>query len=136
MSEISNQNHPDHNIPEGQVLHCHSEESYRAALHAAGDRLVVIDCFATWCPPCQQMAPVFDKLAGDYPDVVFIKMDMDQVPAFLKSELSVWALPTFVFFKHGKKAGSFMGANTTLLRRGLENDGQVSMCSSCNCVIQ
>jgi len=138
MSEVSHQNNANQDIPllvEGQVLHCHSEDSYRAALHAAGDRLVVVDCFASWCGPCIQMAPIFERFAGEFPDVVFIKMDMDQVPS-LKSELSVWALPTFVFFKHGKKVGSFMGANTTLLRRGLENDGQVSMCSSFNCVIQ
>lgn len=100
-------------------------------------KLVVVDCYAPWCPPCQQMAPIFERLAtnGEYPDAVFIKINMDQVPS-LKSELSVWALPTFCFFKNGIKVGSFMGANETLLRTGLEQDGRVSMCSSLPCSIQ
>ena len=119
----------------GQVIHCNNEELYRAALVESGDRLVVVDCYASWCGPCRQMAPIFERLASEYPHVVFIKVDVDQVPT-LKSELSVWALPTFVFLRYGKKVGSFMGANPSWLRRGLENNGQVSMCSSFNCAIQ
>lgn len=118
----------------GTVVHCNSESEYYAAVEAAGDRLVVVDCFASWCPPCQQIAPVFADLASQYADVVFIKVDMDEAPG-LKGELGVWALPTFVFLRYGKKQGSFMGANERLLRKGLENNGEVSMCSSI-CMIQ
>jgi thioredoxin 1 len=121
-------------VAPGAVVHCNSEDEYYAALEAAGDRLVVVDCFATWCPPCQQIAPVFTDLASQYPNVVFIKLDMDQVPQ-LKSVLGVWAMPTFCFFRYGKKVGSFMGANERLLRKGLENNGEVNMCSSM-CVVQ
>ena len=117
----------------GSVLHCHSESEYYAAMEAAGDRLVVVDCFAPWCPPCRAIAPVFEALAVQYPSVVFLKVDMDQVPT-LKNVLGVWALPTFCFFRYGKRVGSFMGANERLLRRGLENNGEVSMCSGM-CVI-
>jgi len=108
---------------------------YHEILKAVGDRLVVVDCFAPWCPPCRAMTPVFEALASEYTDVVFIKIDMDQVPS-LKSELGVWALPTFCFYRYGKKQGSFMGANEKLLRRGLENNGEVSMCSTLSCTIQ
>ena len=114
------------------IIHCTSANDYHTALEDAGDRLVVVDCYAPWCPPCQQIAPIFERLAGEYPHVVFIKVDMDQAGASLKSELGVWALPTFCFFRHGRKLGSFMGANVTLLRQGLENDGRVSMCSMCS----
>ena len=79
--------------------------------------------------------PAKKLLASDYPGIVFIKVNLDKAPS-LGKELSVWAMPTFVFFKHGKRVGSFMGANQNLLRRGLENDGQVSMCSQLSCQIQ
>lgn len=122
-------------IRPGHVIHVNNGDEYHAAMKAAGnsDKLVVIDCFASWCPPCQQIAPVFERLASDYPNVVFIKLNADSIPASIKTELSIWVLPTFVFFKDGKKVGSFMGANERLLVRGLENNGQVSICSSlCN----
>lgn len=117
------------------VICCHSESEYYTALEVAGDRLVVVDCFASWCPPCRQIAPVFESFASQYTDVVFIKVDMESAPG-LKGELGVWALPTFVFFRYGKKQGSFMGAYERLLRRGLENNGEVSMCSSVPCIVQ
>jgi thioredoxin 1 len=121
-------------VAPGTIVHCNSEGEYYAALEAAGDRLVVVDCFATWCPPCRQIAPVFADLASQYPNVVFIKVDMDKVPQ-LKSVLGVWALPTFCFFRYGKKVGSFMGANERLLLKGLEHNGDVNMCSSM-CIVQ
>ena len=77
---------------------------------------------------------MFEGLASDYVDIVFIKVNVDKVPAISK-QLSVWALPTFAFLKYGKKVGSFMGANQNLLRSGLENDGQISMCNSMGCDI-
>ncbi|CAB9499130.1 Thioredoxin H-type [Seminavis robusta] len=119
----------------GHVIHCSSVEEYHAALQAAGDGLVVVDVYADWCPPCQAMAPIFERLAAEYPQTVFIKVDVDRAPS-LKHELSVWALPTFVFLKHGKKVGSFMGANQSLLKRGLENNGEVSICSNLACIVQ
>jgi thioredoxin 1 len=119
----------------GTIVHCNSEDEYYAALEAAGDRLVVVDCYAEWCPPCRAIAPVFCDLASQYPDVVFIKVDMDQVSAQLKSDLGVWALPTFCFSRYGKKVGSFMGANERLLIQGLEHNGEINMCSSM-CILQ
>ena len=120
----------DNTMATGQVIHCSTEEEYYNTIQAAGDSLVVVDCFAEWCPPCKLIAPVFDALARQYKHVVFVKVDVDKVPS-ITSILSVWAMPTFAFLKQGKKISSFMGANERLLRRGLENDGNIGMCSSC-----
>ena len=78
----------------GTIVHCNSEDEYYAALEAAGDRLIVVDCFAVWCTPCQKISHVFCDLASQYPNVVFIKV---------KTALGVWALPTFCLFRYGKK---------------------------------
>ena len=76
------------------------------------------------------MAPIFERLAAEYTDVLFIKVNVEQVPEIKR--YGVWALPTFVFLRFGEKQGSFMGANVAKLRQGLENNGYVSICGSCH----
>lgn len=98
------------------VFECNSKAEYYAVIENAGDRLVVVDCFAPWCPPCRQIAPVFGELAMQYTDVVFVKVNVDQVPE-IKSILGVWALPTFCFLRFGQKQGSFMVSRRRRRRR-------------------
>jgi thioredoxin 1 len=78
------------------------------------------------CGPCQNIAPVFEALARQHHNIVFLKVDVDKVPS-IKKTLGVWAMPTFAFLKKGRKVGSFMGANEKMLRRGLEHDGHVGI---------
>lgn len=73
---------------------------------------------------------MFQAISEEYSDVVFVKVDVDKVPR-IKSILGVYAMPTFAFVKEGNKVGSFMGAKEESLRRGLDNDGIVGVCSSC-----
>jgi len=116
----------------GTVVYCNSEEEYYKTIESAGSRLVVVDCFAEWCPPCRQIAPVVDAMARQHPDILFVKVDVDKVPS-VKMILGVWAMPSFFFLKEGDKVGSFMGANVPLLKKGIANDGYVGgICSSCS----
>ncbi len=52
-------------------------------------------CFsATWCGPCQQMAPVLEQLAAKYPDALrVIKVDAD-LQQELAAEFAIRAVPT------------------------------------------
>ena len=38
---------------------------------------VVIDLYADWCGPCKMLAPVLAELEGEYPDVKFCKVNVD-----------------------------------------------------------
>ena len=70
---------------------------------------VVIDVFATWCGPCQQMDPIFDELAkelaGKYK---LVKINIDE-ERDLAIKYNVSSIPTFIFIKNGEIAGKEMG---------------------------
>ena len=47
--------------------------------------LVVIDLYADWCGPCRMLAPVLDELEGEYPEVKFCKINVDNEPELAKA---------------------------------------------------
>ena len=70
--------------------------------------LVVKKYFATWCQPCKQLAPVFDALQSETPEVQFqtIDVDMSRDEALSKGISSV---PTVIFEKDGEPVYRFSG---------------------------
>jgi thioredoxin 1 len=70
----------------------------------------VIDCFATWCGPCKQIAPLFEKLASATSHVSFVKMDGDKCRGATQS-LGVRAFPTFIARVWGREVGRMEGAD-------------------------
>jgi thioredoxin 1 len=63
---------------------------------------VVVDFYATWCGPCKMIAPKLEELSETMPQVIFVKIDVDQAED-LAAEFQVSAMPTFMFFKGGEK---------------------------------
>jgi len=92
-----------------------SSSDFAAELKAAGEKLVVVDFFATWCGPCKRIAPTLEKLSQELTDVVFLKVDVDEV-SDVASEQNVSAMPTFLFFKKGEKVAEVVGANEEKLK--------------------
>ena len=69
----------------------------------AGDDLVVVDFFATWCGPCKMLAPVMEDLAGKYEGKALVgKVNVDDEPG-LAMRFGVMSIPTVVFLKDGKE---------------------------------
>ncbi|KAI9317628.1 cytosolic thioredoxin Trx1 [Dichotomocladium elegans] len=78
----------------------------------ASDKLVVVDYFATWCGPCKIIAPKLDNLAKEYTDVIFAKVDVDEV-ADVAADQGIRAMPTIKFYRKGALLGEVIGANLT-----------------------
>lgn len=71
---------------------------------------VMIDCWAEWCGPCRMVAPVVEELAKEYHGkVVFGKLNTDENNR-LAMRFGIMAIPTFLFFKDGKKVDTMVGA--------------------------
>lgn len=63
--------------------------------------LLVVDFWAEWCGPCKMLAPVFEELEKDFPDVTFGKINVDEeVQAALENNVS--SIPTLLFIKDGE----------------------------------
>merc|ERR1739847_119477 len=83
----------------------------------AGDKLVVVDFTATWCPPCQMIAPKFAALAEELGDeVVMCKVDVDE-NAETAEACGISCMPTFQYYKDGKKVDELQGASEDELRK-------------------
>ena len=71
--------------------------------------LVVVDCWATWCPPCRLLEPVVEELAKRLAGrALFGKLDVDANPVTV-ARFSIMEVPTLLVFKEGRFLGKIIG---------------------------
>lgn len=75
------------------------------------DKLTIIDFFATWCGPCQMLAPVLEKISNENTDVNIFKVDIDQSQE-LAINSRVEVVPTLIFYKNGSAIKTLEGFRT------------------------
>ena len=76
----------------------HSTQEFVDALASAGDKLVVVEFYATWCGSCRALYPKLCKLAAEHLDVEFIKVNFEENKPMCKS-LNIKVLPYFHFYR-------------------------------------
>jgi len=84
--------------------------------------LVLVDFFAQWCGPCKRISPYIEQLAKEFEGkAVFIKVDVDEL-ADVASKEQISSMPTFRYFKGGKKVADVIGASQDKVRATLESN--------------
>ena len=72
--------------------------------------LVVIDCWAPWCGPCQIVAAVIEALAQDYAGkLLFGKLNVDENRK-VATQYQIMSIPTLLVFKNEKLIDRIVGA--------------------------
>ncbi len=72
--------------------------------------LVVVDCWAPWCGPCNMVAPVVEELAQNYAGkMLFGKLNVDNNRK-VATEYQIMSIPTLLVFKDGRLVDRIVGA--------------------------
>lgn len=86
---------------------------------------LIADFYATWCPPCKQIAPIYNQLSTQHTTpakFTFVKVNVDEQRE-LAGQYGVTAMPTFLVFKEGKKVDEIRGADVRRLKSVVEGVG-------------
>jgi len=70
---------------------------------------IVLDVYASWCGPCQQMMPIVDELEQELGNKYkFAKLNVDEARD-ISIKYGVTSVPTFVFIKNNEVVGKETG---------------------------
>ena len=73
---------------------------------------VLVDFWASWCPPCKMVEPTLQELSDDLKDtLISAKINVDQNPVNAK-KYKIMGVPTFVIFNEGKEQTRRIGAQS------------------------
>lgn len=70
---------------------------------------VLVDFWATWCGPCQEMLPIVEELSQEREDIKVCKVNVDE-EASLARKYHVMSIPTFLIFENGELKNRTVGA--------------------------
>jgi thioredoxin 1 len=85
-----------------------SQETFEAEVRQARGK-VLVDFWAEWCGPCRTVGPVLDELEGEYPDVRFVQLNVDESPGVAQG-YEVMSIPTLLAFESGAVVKRVVGA--------------------------
>ena len=88
------------------VVHV-GKENFEEVVLKSGKK-VLLDFWATWCGPCQRIAPFVEEIAQEREDILVCKVDVDEATE-LAIAYGVTSIPTLMVFENGKKVNQRIG---------------------------
>ena len=65
------------------------------------DKVILVDFYATWCMPCQMLAPILEEIASETQNFDIAKINIDENQE-LAIENEIEVVPTMLIYKNGQ----------------------------------
>jgi thioredoxin 1 len=82
----------------------------KEAIEASATMPVLVDFWASWCPPCRLMGPVVEELAKEYEGKAIVGKYSVEEGNKAAERMGVQSIPAFFIFKGGKVIDQWTGA--------------------------
>ena len=99
-------------VAEAQIIDVTTMDFEQKVMVASMQTPVIVDFWAPWCGPCQQLMPVLEKVVmASGGKVILAKVNIDENPE-LAQAMQVQSVPTVLGFAQGQPVDGFMGMKT------------------------